>query len=640
MKKVYILISTIFIIIFIQLFYLQYIKKDEYKTLYEDKMNNYVYSNNAPRGEIYDRNGILLVGNKEKYVIYYKKNKDITMKDEISIATTIAILIDIKYKEEDLKEFIYLTTDKLSYLNKEEKSLYENRKLNNKDIKKIVYSKINLEDYKEIDYKVAKLYLLMNSGYIYEKKLIIDDISNNLFFKLSELNLKGIICDTIFIRYYPYESTLKTIFGTVGKIYKEEKSLYKKMGYNLNDQVGISYLENEYETYLRGEKAIYKVNNNGNYELIKESVKGKDLYLSIDINIQLELEKIIKEEIIKAKKYENTDYFNSFYGVIGDPLTGKILGISAQKLVGNSFIDITHEILSSSFTVGSSVKGASIAVGYNNNLIDTNKYIKDSCVKLYLVPKKCSWKSLGNINDIDALRMSSNYYQYLIAISLTGKEYKSNIKINDVNDEFKIYRDTFNEYGLGVKTNIDLPNESIGIIGSGNAPDLLLNMSIGQFDTYTLLQLLQYINTIANDKKRIELSLLDKIYDNKELIYEKNNLILNTLSIKDDYQKRVIEGLKKVISSGTGYNYFNKDLNGVGKTGTSESFIDTNLDNKIDLKTYSGSFVGYFPFDKPKYSIALVAPNISYDTNEEDSYIYYICKYISRRISDFLFENY
>ena len=50
----------------------------------------------------------------------------------------------------------------------------------------------------------------------------------------------------------------------------------------------------------------------------------------------------------------------------------------------------------------------------------------------------------------------------------------------------------FNEYGLGVKTEIDLPNESNGVVGKDKSSDLLLNYTIGQYDTYTVLQLSQY----------------------------------------------------------------------------------------------------------------------------------------------------
>lgn len=62
----------------------------------------------------------------------------------------------------------------------------------------------------------------------------------------------------------------------------------------------------------------------------------------------------------------------------------------------------------------------------------------------------------------------------------------------------------FGQFGLGVKTGIDLPNESAGQIGRGNQPGFLLDLSIGQYDTYTPLQLAQYVSTIANGGYRMQ----------------------------------------------------------------------------------------------------------------------------------------
>ena len=82
-----------------------------------------------------------------------------------------------------------------------------------------------------------------------------------------------------------------------------------------------------------------------------------------------------------------------------------------------------------SYIVGSIVKGASHTVGYLNNSIDIGKKINDSCVKLYSVPSKCSFKRLGYLDDISALKMSSNYYQFITAIKTTGNKY-TNIRSN------------------------------------------------------------------------------------------------------------------------------------------------------------------------------------------------------------------
>ncbi len=644
MKKViYIFLILLFLIIISRLIYINIFKYDFYYNELLEKTNLYVYSSSAKRGNIYDVNGKLLVGNKENNSVFYHKLDGITLEEEISLSYKISeiLIFDDSASDMMLKNFYLVLNDNGNELiTSEEYRLFEERKITSDEIYDLKISRINIEDLSDSDKKAAYIFDLMNNGYTHDSKLIKENVTAEEFAKINELNLPGVRAEITYERYYPYNETIKSILGSVGPIHEENIDEYLKNGYMLNDEVGLSYLEKEYESYLKGEKAIYKVNSNGTLKLIKEETKGSDIYLSIDIDIQLELEKIIKEEILLAKNSYNTQYFSDTFAVIGDPLTGKIIAISGQRYLENTqtFNDITNEIISSSFTVGSTVKGATIAVGYNNDLINPNKVINDSCVKLYLVPEKCSWKNLGQINDIEALRMSSNYFQYLIAINLTGKAYTNNMILGATNIHFDIYRNTLSEFGLGSSTGIDLPGEMTGNKGTIIADDLLLNLSIGQYDTYTTIQLLQYMNTIANDKNRLEISLLDRVVGDNEIIYIKENVVLNTLSISDDDFNRVKTGLNEVALSGTGYGYFSNKYNPVGKTGTSESFLDLDNDGLIDTKTMTLTFAGYAPLNNPTYSIAIISPHIS--VNEEDNdYIYRITRYISKKITDFLFEN-
>ena len=90
--------------------------------------------------------------------------------------------------------------------------------------------------------------------------------------------------------------------------------------------------------------------------------------------------------------------------------------------------------------------------------------------------------------------------------------------------------------------------------------------------------------------------------------------------------------------SGTARNYINKSYNPAGKTGTSETFVDTNNDGVMDTLTTSLAFVGFAPFDNPKYSVIVLAPNL-YESNDKEYSKVYITRYISRDITNFLFEN-
>ena len=512
------------------------------------------------------------------------------------------------------------------------------------DIKKLKYDRISEKEINSLTYldkKIATIYELMNNGYSYDKKEIVRGISDDVYSRLVESNIKGITTELSWERVYNYGDILKDVFGTIGKIPKDEKEEYLKNGYELDDIVGISYLEKYYDEYLKGTKDLYKVNSDNTLTLVKKGSNGKDLILSIDIEVQKELEKIIENNIINAKKRKNTDYFNEAYSIVGMPLTGEIIAFSGRKLISDYhnpvFQNANINLITSSFTVGSVVKMGTISAGYKNKVIDIGSSVTDGCVKLYQVPIKCSYKKLGKINDLTAISKSSNYYQFKIALALAGEKYKYNMKLNTDITDFNKFRSIYNEYGLGSITGIDLPNEKTGIIGKNTSSDLLLNLSIGQYDTYTPVELFQYVNTIASGGIKKSPQLMKEIKDSN---YAKQNdyKVIGKVSLDNKYIERIKEAMHLATTSGTARNYIDKKYNPAGKTGTSETFIDTNKDNIMDTKTTSIAFVGFAPVENPQYSIVVLAPNIYVSKSYNYSKVY-ITRYISRDITKFLFEK-
>lgn len=652
--SIYGIVILLFLFIIFILGYINIYKHSFYARKLDDKQNKYISLASAPRGRILDRNGNILVDNIGVKTIVYKKSNSVKKTDEIEIAKKLADLITLDYNESirELKDYYILLnkeeTDNL--ITDKEYDLYNNRKLSNDDLYKYKLERITeemLSTFNDKDRLTAHIYSLMNKGYKYEIKIIKDkDVTEEEYAKIIESNIKGVTGSISWERTYPYNNVLRKIFGTVSSrengVPNDKKRYYLNKGYSLNDRVGTSYLEEYYEEYLKGKKAIYKVNNDNTLTLIEKEEKGNDLVLSIDINLQMEVEKIIQDKIIAGKKLKNTEYYNHAYAIISNPNDGSILTMAGQRLNENTnvFSDISPNIINSAYTMGSVVKGASQTVGYQTNVIEPNKYMTDSCVKLYLVPEKCSFKRLGRINDITALKWSSNYYQFITAIKASGKTYRYNMKLNSTKDDFKRYRDTFASYGLGVLTDIDLPNEKPGIIGTKQADDLLLNLSIGQYDTYTPIELVQYINTIANNGKRIKLSLMNKIVDSDNNVIKKNDSkVLNTVELDNYYFERLKEGFRQVLDGGTGAGYTELKYKPAGKTGTSESFYDSDLDGKVDVKTISMSYAMFAPADNPKYSLVVISPNVSH-TNGKTEYIAYINKHISKEVSKILFENY
>lgn len=631
MKKIYRIILILLIsIMSIRFVYLYFYKHDYYYEEYLKKTNKIMYGLNAPRGRILDRNGKILVDNKGvNTIVYYNMGGY----DEKEIAEKVLGVIDNpeSASSEELKKYYYQTEDTYNLLTKEEQKKYSYREITESEKEQLIYDRLDdyITKYTLKDSLLIHYYNLLTNGYTYSNKIIKKEASASECAGINSLNINGLRCEYNTKRVYLYD-TLKTIFGTVGSISKENKDYYLDKGYSLNDEVGLSYLEKEYDDYLKGTKAKYLVNKDNTLTLLSPSKQGNDIILSIDIDLQLQIEEILKKNISLAESLGNTEYYNSSYVIVSDPNTGEIIASSGLSKVKDNFYDVTPNILTSSFTPGSIVKGASISVGYQNNLIEEGKKINDACVKLYQVPSKCSFKRLGYVDDITALKTSSNYYQFILAIKLTGNNYKYNMKLNATEDHFNTYRNTFASFGLGSQTGIDLEGESTGIKGETIADDLLLNLSIGQYDTYTPLQLTNYINTIATDGNRYALHYLKEIKDKDNVIYTYPTNLLST--VNNTNFPRIKEGLRQVVYSGSGRGYTNTLYKPAGKTGTSETYYSKNI------TTINQTYAMYAPYDNPKYSLVVVSPNISYN-NDKNNYIAPINRYISKEVSKILFEN-
>lgn len=652
-----IIIIIIFLILIINLIYIICFKSNFYQKKLLELTDVTIYGESAPRGRIYDRNYNLLVDNDKVPVIYYKKQANITSKEEIELAYSLIDLIELPYEKlltRNLKEF-YLVIYKEECnekIAKEEWDKLKKRILTNTDIDNLKISRITDEDlsvFNDNDKKAAYLYYLMNQGYSYSEKIIKSNATDSEYAYFSENNsdLKGFDTKVTWKRIYKHGDTLKSILGSVGSIPKEEKEYYLNNGYALTDIVGLSNIEKQYEELLRGSKAEYKKINNNQLVLVKEAKRGKDIVLNIDINLQKEVDSIIDFYLKRAKGEANTKYLSKTYVVIQRPNTGEVLAISGRQILkqDNKYntYDITPYALTDPMTPGSVVKGASMLVGYNTGVVKMGEYMTDECIKLANIPAKCSSHRVGRLNDIVALAESSNVYQFKIAMKVAKADYKYNKKIEIDPSAFDIYRNTFKEFGLGIKTGIDLPVESLGYSGKNRAADLLLNFAIGQYDSYTPIQLSQYITTIASNGKRLEPHLLKEIHDSSDneeigkLIKAIEPNILNTVNTKEEYLKRVQEGFVAVMEIGLGKRVMGNSPSPAGKTGTSESFIDADGDGKIDTETVSNAFVGYAPSYDPVMSITVTSPDVAHFTNG-NTYLSYMNRLIARKISNKYFE--
>lgn len=664
-KILVIIIVLIMSLILTRLFYVQIIKNKYYIKKLDSLTVNIIEGDSTPRGRIYDRNGNLIVDNVSLKTIYYKKPNKVTTKQEISTAYLTGKYIDVDYSKLTdimLKKFWILNNDKeaKSRITEEEWEQLKLRKITSTDIENLKLDRVTEDDlskYNEVDKEACYIYNLMNRGYYYTEKTIKNiDVTDEEYAKIAENIdiLPGINVKLDWEREYPYGSVFKTILGSVSSsnsgIPYNLKDNYLKEGYSLTDRVGTSYIEYQYEKYLKGKKATYQVNNDGTFTSITKGSRGNDIVLTIDINLQKAVEEIIEEELITAKNERYTEYFDKSYVIINDPKTGEILAMAGKQIVKNdegsyTILDYTPGVITSSVTPGSIVKGASHIVGYNTGSLKIGEIRNDACIKIAATPLKCSFREYGNIDDIAALKYSSNTYQFQTAIKVGSGSYRYNEPLVINEEAFDIYRNTFAEFGLGVYTKIDLPNESLGYKGENRLSGLLLDFSIGQYDTYTPIQISQYMSTIANNGNRMQPYLLKAVFEPtldslSSIIYESKPKVLNTVNTESKYLERVKEGFKQVLApGGTGSGYIAFEHNAAGKTGTAQSFLDTNGDGVIDTATTTATFSAYAPSDDPEVVFTVISPDVA---KEEVPYNYmsHVNMRISQKVSEKYFEIY
>ncbi|MEC1958047.1 penicillin-binding protein 2, partial [Bacillus subtilis] len=439
--------------------------------------------------------------------------------------------------------------------------------------------------------------------------------------------LPGIDIVNDWTRKYPYDKTLYSVFGGVTTpdqgLLSDRKDFYLTRGYANNDRVGKSYLEYQYEEYLNShkEKVEYVEDNKGNVvsqKTIDKGSRGYDLQLSFDMELQAKVEKIIEEEVRNSRARGNYMLDRAF-AVMMDPNNGDILSMAGKKidLKTNKIEDYAIGAFTTQYEMGSAVKGATVLAGYQDG-IPHYKYYVDAPMLLGTNLIKKSYTNMGTINELTALQKSSNVYMFNVAMHIAGVTYKPHGSLPaDQNDLLKM-RNYYSQFGLGVKTGIDLPQESAGMQTTPKTVGgLILDLAIGQYDTYTPLQMAQYISVIANGGYRVQPRIVTSIHKPGKkdqlgkAIEHRKPKVLNKINNSESDLKQVQTGMKLVTSSGTAKNTFTEDVS--GKTGTAETFYYGTNRNWWGKKTYNLTFVGYYPSKKPKVAFSVVVPSVDDD---------------------------
>ncbi|TYS10574.1 penicillin-binding protein 2 [Bacillus subtilis] len=656
---------VIFTWIIVELGIKQIVQGDDYKNQ-ANKQEQSEVSSAVPRGKIYDRNFNAIVTNKALNAITYTRSKSTSQEQRLKIAKKLSEMIKVdtkKVTERDKKDYWILTRPKEAkkLITSKERQQAEDKKLSDNDLYQLQLKRITdkqMNDLTDKDMQILAIKRQMDSGYALTPQYIKnEDVSAKEMAVVSEHldELPGVDVTSDWERDYPYKNLLRSVLGSVSSSDEGLPSNllehYLSLGYSRNDRVGKSYLEYQYESLLQGQKA--KVENitdsNGNVtgtKTVSEGKAGKDLVLTIDIDLQKSVEKIIEKNLKSAKARASTQLLDRAFVVMMDPRNGEVLTMAGKQIKlengAYKFDDYALGNMTSSYAMGSAVKGATVLTGLQTGAINLNTVFQDE--PLYIGQDKNgkkSWKNLGSVNIQRALEQSSNVFMFKTAIAIGKGEYKPHQALPIDTAAFDTFRNHFSQFGLGVKTGIDLPNEMTGYKGTNRLTGFLLDYAIGQYDTYTPLELAQYVSTIANGGYRLKPQLVKEVREpNAEkgigaVVQSVQPEVLNKIDMKSDYIKEVQAGFRRVMTKGTAATQFaSASYQPAGKTGTAQSFYDGPDKSKTGTAAYNTTLVAYAPADNPEIAISVVVPWAYIDYGAK----YTITNEIGREVLDKYFE--
>jgi penicillin-binding protein 2 len=538
----------------------------------------------APRGNIYDRNGKLLVR---------------------SIPSP-AVMVDPRLvsKNEEVLDIL-------------------SRKLNIR--KSEILDKISQENLSYLD-KVVLQYDIDYGALIYLKE--------------NAGNLPGVEVVDIFLREYEYGGVGAHVLGYTGEIDEQRLEMQQySTGYEGGDQIGLTGVEETYEYILKGSKGkiTYEVDPVGKPQNIVEEipyVPGNDLFLTVDIDLQKTVEEILVNSImeIRQQKPTNSEEFYSVPGgavVVLDAINGEVLTMASYPTYDPSVfkggISVSDwEFLNDpvnafplnnrallAYAPGSVFKIVTAYGGLSEEVINTGRYV--SCGGIWYglgedFPKWCWAKSgHGSLNIYGGIQNSCDIYFYQVGFDLFLK--------NSNSDE--LLQKYARIFGFGSKTGIDLPFEEDGIVPDkewkkeyfkdqiGNSvwfPGDTVNMAIGQGDLLvTPLQMACAYSILLNRGLELTPHLGKEVRDPQGNIFiELNQEDPEDLQLDGKNIDIIEKGLELVVTSGTGAGRFIgfplKEIPVAGKTGTAEV---------IGKQDY-GWFVCYAPVENPEYIIVVM----------------------------------
>ncbi len=553
---VYLFTSITFLLILLRLIFLQLLNHETYKKM-SDENRIRLIATQPIRGRILDKNGSILADNRFKY----------------------SLIIKPQYVEEKDWEKYKLVISSLFNISSELlQQKYSAGLINNK------FSITLLDD------------------------LTVEQV---IGFKENENILNGVEILTKLVRNYPYGSVASHVIGYTQPITDSEFNTLSKKGYKLNDLIGRTGIEFVYEDLIRGKWGgeMIEVNSSGSFQKslgIKPSKQGKDIALTIDLNLQL-----VAEEVLKDKKGGAV--------IVMDPRDGAIRAMASKPTFDLNFFSKDFKpqkeydaIFNSpnkplfnralnAYDPGSVWKIVTAIAGLESGRFPADILLETKPCITY--GSQCFREhndlGFGKIGYEDALRVSSNTFFYQIGYG---------VGVDTIYDVSK-------KLGFGKLSGIEISEqENLGLVASsqwakdgrgwgepGRTPwvsEDIASMSIGQFVVQvTPIQIARAYAAIANGGYLVT----------PHLSKTEGFRVANQNRIKIDIDPKNIQlvknGLRKVVESGTGVsiNYGVSNLPPVsGKTGTAEDG---------EGGTDHAWFVCFTPSDKSELLIVAFAQN-------------------------------
>ena len=600
------------------------------------------YTVKAARGELLDRNGNVMVGNRASYNLVFNNfvlNNTKGANDHLLRLVKMARELGVDYVENfpitDTRPYEYVLTEQSAawqgYFQDYLWYLEIDSDISASRLMEELRKHYGIpEDWSDADARaVIGLHYELDlrtditnlSSYVF-----LEDVPDDILNAILELNVPGLDAAASTTREY-YTTYAAHILGTISAMNSDDWKVYKEKGYKMDDKIGKSGLEKAFEEYLHGTdgRLARVVDKNGNIVsqyYTKEPVAGHNVETSIDLGLQMVAEETMKELHETLTTTNGTDGggngadIQGMACVVMDTRTGEVLACASypsydpatfnklyNELMADPLKPTRNRALMEAYPPGSTFKVAMSIAGLESGKIDRYTQIRDDGVftKYPGSSPKCLVYSRtggthGYLDVAGALRVSCNYFYYKLGDWMDW---------DDVDPVVK-------SLGLGEHTGIEL-GENIGqranaetkkknYSGSDQtwyAMDQVL-ASIGQSDhRYTPMQLCSYVSAVANKGTRYAATFLKRVVsaDYSELVEENTREVLSVTKMSNDTVEAVFDGMRQVVTSGSAASAFRGfDIKVCGKTGTAEHETGGSS---------NGAFICFAPMDKPEIAVAV-----------------------------------